>query len=90
MEDPGEAFSPAPEVEYHSPEPAPVLPMPRGMPVPDPRGEAQSRAEACGRELQALLARHRCRLVPTMALEPVGSDGSRALLQVGFAVGTLP
>lgn len=53
----------------------------------DPRQEAQQRAAACGRELAAVLDRYRCRIVPFLRpLEPVGHDGSRALVQASYGV----
>jgi hypothetical protein len=55
--------------------------------VPDARAEAAQRAASCGRELAEVLKKHRCRIVPyLLPLEPVGHEGSRALVQASYGV----
>lgn len=50
------------------------------------RDEARKRAEQCGREVAALCAKHRCRIVAYLgAPEPVGTDGAAAILRAGYA-----
>lgn len=61
-----------------SPEPAAPI---------DPRKEAVARAEKCGRAIEAVLREHRCRIVPyLLPPEPVGQEGTKALLQASFGV----
>jgi len=49
--------------------------------------KARERAACCWRELQIVLDRHRCRIVPyLMPLEPVGTSGGRAMVTASFAV----
>ena len=54
---------------------------------PDPRELARQRAEACGRAVEAILTEHRCRIVPyLLPPEPVGTDGSRAIIGASFGI----
>jgi len=53
----------------------------------NPRELARARAEECGRELETVLAKHRCRIVPFLnAPEPVGNDGSKAIISASFGI----
>lgn len=54
---------------------------------PDPREEARKRAETCGKEIEAVLRKHRCRIVPFLTTpEPVGTDGSKIMLGASFGI----
>jgi hypothetical protein len=49
--------------------------------------EMRQRAHECGLKIEQVLASFRCRIVPyLMPIEPVGRDGSRALVQASFGV----
>jgi hypothetical protein len=51
------------------------------------REDMRQRAEACGLELQSVLAKHRCFIQPFLQpVEPVGNDGSKAMLTASYAV----
>jgi hypothetical protein len=51
------------------------------------RQDMRQRAEACGAELQQVLARHRCFIQPYLQpVEPVGNDGSKAMVTAGYAI----
>ena len=53
----------------------------------DPRELARERARECGAELEAVLAKHRCRIVPFLnSPEPVGNDGSKAIVSASFGI----
>lgn len=68
--------------------PEPISIVPPSAPTETPQ-QAHARAQTCHRELQDVLDRHRCRLVPMLTSEPVGSGpGARAL--VGATYGILP
>lgn len=61
-------------------------PTPQEMTV-DAREEAQRRAQECGAKLRALLAEYRCDVAPYLKpLEPVGVDGSRALVSAAWVL----
>lgn len=52
-----------------------------------PQQQAQQRAQECGQRIMQLCAEYRCRIVPFLRpLEPVGVDGSRALIQASYGV----
>jgi len=60
---------------------------PSTKPKADDRPEAAQRAEACGREIEAVLAKHRCRILPFLQpLEAIGADGSRAVVSASFGI----
>jgi hypothetical protein len=51
------------------------------------REDMRERAEACGREFQEVLTRHRCFVQPYLQpLDPVGNDGSRAMVTASYAI----
>ena len=53
------------------------------------RAEAKERAEQCSREIQDVLGKYQCRIVPMLTSEPVGSGpGAKALM--GATYGILP
>jgi len=61
--------------------------LPAGAEPADPRDAMRERAECCGKELEALLLKHRCRIVPFLTPpEPVGTDGSRAMIGASFGI----
>lgn len=50
-------------------------------------GAARARANQCGQEVAAVLAKHRCRIQPfLLPLEPVGQDGSRSLVEASYGI----
>jgi hypothetical protein len=56
-------------------------------PAADPRAEAAQRAELCGREVETVLAKHRCRILPFLQpLEAIGADGSKAVVSASFGI----
>lgn len=53
----------------------------------DPRAEAAQRAELCGREVETVLAKHRCRILPFLQPpEAIGADGSKAVISASFGI----
>jgi hypothetical protein len=51
------------------------------------RQDMRQRAEACGAELQQVLTKHRCFIQPFLQpVEPVGNDGSKAMVTASYAV----
>jgi len=51
------------------------------------RDQMRQRAEDCGKEIHEVLTRHRCRIIPYLTTpEPVGQDGSRAIIGAAFGV----
>lgn len=67
---------------------APTLetPTPETAKPEESREDARKRAEECGREVEAVCAKHGCRIVPYLAApEPVGQDGSAAIMRASYA-----
>ncbi len=56
---------------------------------PDPRELARKRAEDCGREIEAVLAKHSCRIQPYLTQQPVGNDGATAIVGASFGIAPL-
>lgn len=56
------------------------------VPSPSPDELARIRAQTCAAELQAVLAKHRCRIVPQLRADPVGTEGARAILAASYAI----
>lgn len=55
--------------------------------TPAPDAEARQRAELCFSEIALVLQRHRCHIQPFLrGLEPVGNDGSRALIAASYGI----
>ena len=54
-------------------------------PTDNGKDEASLRAEACSKELDAVLKKHACELVAQLdpVMEPVGVMGNRAIISVG-------
>jgi hypothetical protein len=52
----------------------------------DPREESRNRAEQCGREIEMVLAKHRCRIQPYLTQQPVGNDGSTSIVAASFGI----
>lgn len=53
----------------------------------DPRIEAAQRAHACGKAVEAVLTEHGCRIAAYLqAAEPVGNDGSKAMISAAFGI----
>lgn len=62
-------------------------PIPPSEPQLTPQQQAQQRAQECGQRILQLCAEYRCRIVPFLRpLEPVGVDGTRALIQASYGV----
>ena len=57
-------------------------------PQPETADQARARAQQCYQEMDAVLRRHHCRLVPQLhpELEPVGRDGSSGIVRASFGV----
>lgn len=69
-----------------APTPEPDKPEPAAL-EPEQRVEAAQRAERCGRELETVLAKHRCRILPFLQpLEAIGADGSKAVVSASFGI----
>lgn len=59
---------------------------------PDARQDARARAEACTREINAALLRHRCRIMPRIdpaGIEPVGVAGDKIIIAATFWIAPL-
>ena len=59
---------------------------------PDARQEALMRAEACSRELGAILSKYRCRIMPRidpLNVEPVGVAGDKVIITATFWIAPL-
>lgn len=55
------------------------------------RAEAKKRAEECTEAVKEALAKHHCRIVPfLLPAEPVGTDGSRALIAASYGIAPDP
>lgn len=53
----------------------------------DPREEARARAAACGAEVEKVLEKHRCKILPFITNpEPVGVDGSRVIIGASYGI----
>lgn len=52
----------------------------------DPRELARKRAEDCGREIEAVLAKHSCRIQPYLTQQPVGNDGATMIVGAHFGI----
>ena len=57
--------------------------------VVDPRQAAKARAQMCSDEIQAILAKYDCAIMPMLTTEPVGTGPGTRLL-VGSTYGVLP
>jgi hypothetical protein len=64
--------SPAPEVAAEAPQ--------------ETREQARARAQQCGQEIDAILAKYGCRIQPYLASEPVGTDGRSAIVTSSFGI----
>lgn len=89
MED--NAKKPVTSVEAPPKPPAPLPEERTPRPVPpelSPQDQARERAHHCGREIEAVLAKHRCQIVPFIVpqLERVGEHGSKALVAASFGI----
>lgn len=55
--------------------------------TPDERIDASERAGLCGREIEAVLAKHNCRIVPYLKpVETIGTEGAKAIISAGFGI----
>lgn len=57
------------------------------------RDQALERAQACSNDLQKILAKHRCRIMPRLdpaTAEPVGLAGDKLQLTATFFIAPLP
>lgn len=55
--------------------------------VEETQEEARQRAEQCYSEIAPILARYRCHIQPFLRpLEPVGNDGSKALVTASYGI----
>jgi len=62
----------------------PLTPVPA---EPDPQELARTRAAHCGQEVEAILAKHRCRIVPFLNHpERVGEDGAKLIVSASFGI----
>ncbi|MCP4794068.1 MAG: hypothetical protein GY882_12175 [Actinomycetia bacterium] len=60
-------------------------------PQPD-RDDAQQRAHLCATDIQEILERHRCRIMPRIdpaTIEPVGLAGDKVQIQATFWIAPL-
>jgi uncharacterized protein (UPF0305 family) len=55
----------------------------------DPLQQAKARAQKCSDEIQAILAKYDCAIMPMLTTEPVGTGPGTRLL-VGSTYGVLP
>ena len=60
---------------------------PDPTPPPETQEQRAARAETCWKEVQTVLAKHRCTIQPFVnPPERVGDDGSRMMVSAGFGV----
>lgn len=53
----------------------------------DERAAASHRAALAGQEIQQVLAKHSCRLVPYLKpVEAIGTDGAKAIIEAAFGI----
>ncbi len=55
-----------------------------------PKDDMAKRAEACGVEIQRVLKKHRCAIVPHTATEYVGANGTKILVEARWGVFPIP
>jgi hypothetical protein len=54
--------------------------------IEDHKEAARKRAEDCGREIEAVLAKHSCRIQPYLTQQPVGNDGATMIVGAHFGI----
>lgn len=55
--------------------------------TPTPAPAAKDRQRECYQEVAQVLEKHRCRIVPALQqLEPIGTDGTRAMVTATFYI----
>jgi len=55
--------------------------------TPDQQAEARARADACAKEVAAVLTKHSCNIVPMLASEGVGQGpGMKLLLSATYGI----
>ncbi len=57
------------------------------LPEQSPEDEMRERAAKCGAEVAEVLKKHRCQIIPYLTPpEPVGTEGSRAIIGASYGI----